>query len=535
MAMAKQTLRLFLRGVGGAMVAAPFLGSVEERHAKAQGTAVPVPKRLILMFTHYGCLTDRWFPANAHGSLSADDFAGTSLEALAPHAGKILLPRGIRAMNEWTEDNSLGQGNIMQVPASYFTCAPVSPNGPDSEHNSELLHPRAMAASLDHVCATQLSTNAVPLVLRVGGQREDFRSSVSFSGPDEPFPGIGEPVQAVSGLLQLAGVVTPESYAAVRGKSVIDLVKDDLDTLERFDMSASDKRKLAAWKELLYATGGVDTQACHPDLVTTLGLTDENLELYGSMHTDPLCTRVTDSLDGADLFSNVAALAALCDPTRVILLKYPGSYVFRGLNLELTSAAIAARVDGGGLTGACVAGANDMVLTIDRYYAAKFAHLVKQLDLIEEGDGTLLDNTAAVWFQQYSDGAAMNLNNMPIVQAGGCAGYFKTGYAVNVDDGASDLHRGNSSAACEVDGSISEFKQTGTPVEFGNAPINKYFCNLMNAIGVRAGSDGFPALGGTEEVTHYGMYDDTRDFVGGGETPPAINNPGEFRELRAGS
>ena len=103
--------RLFLRGLGGASVAAPFLGSVVERQAKAQGVPVPSsPKRLIVMFTHYGCLTDRWFPENSHGALSASDFEGTSLEALAPHADKLLLPRGIRAMNEWTTDLSLGQG-----------------------------------------------------------------------------------------------------------------------------------------------------------------------------------------------------------------------------------------------------------------------------------------------------------------------------------------------------------------------------------------------------------------------------------------
>jgi len=176
-----------------------------------------------------------------------------------------------------------------------------------------------------------------------------------------------------------------------------------------------------------------------------------------------------------------------------------------------------------------------MIMTIDRYYAAKFAHLVQQLDEFAEGDGSVLDNTAAVWFQQYSDGAAMNLNNMPIVQAGSCGGYFKTGCAVNVDDGAPDLHRGNSSVACEVNGTISQTKDTGTPAEFGNAPINKYYCNLMNAIGVKAGADGFPAVGGTEVVTHFGMYDDTRDFASGGENPPRINSPGEFAELRAGS
>ena len=60
--------RLFLRGLGGAVVAAPYLSSVAEREAKAQGmSAPPAPKRLIVFFTHYGCLTNRWFPAKSHG------------------------------------------------------------------------------------------------------------------------------------------------------------------------------------------------------------------------------------------------------------------------------------------------------------------------------------------------------------------------------------------------------------------------------------------------------------------------------------
>src|SRR5690606_14294071 len=122
-------------------------------------------------------------------------------------------------------------------------------------------------------------------------------------------------------------------------------------------------------------------------------------------------------------------------------------------------------------------------------------------------------------------------NNMPIVQAGGCGGYFKTGAAVNVDDGDPNLTRGNSSTACEPGAIGIENKESGTPVEFANAPINKYYCNLMNAIGVKAGADGFPAVGGTEKVTHYGMYDDTRDFASGGENPPTINSPGEFEQL----
>ncbi len=51
--------------------------------------------------------------------------------------------------------------------------------------------------------------------------------------------------------------MNPDTWAAIKGKSIVDLVKDDLATLERFDMGQSDKLKLAAWKELLSSTGQV--------------------------------------------------------------------------------------------------------------------------------------------------------------------------------------------------------------------------------------------------------------------------------------
>ena len=87
-----------------------------------------------------------------------------------------------------------------------------------------------------------------------------------------------------------------------------------------------------------------------------------------------------------------------------------------------------------------------------------------------------------------------------------------------------------------------EVDSTGTPADVGTQPINKYFCNLMNAIGVKAGADGFPAVGGTQEVTHFGLYDDTKLFASHtGEqsvdairtTAASIKDPGGFTALRA--
>jgi hypothetical protein len=119
---------------------------------------------------------------------------------------------------------------------------------------------------------------------------------------------------------------------------------------------------------------------------------------------------------------------------------------------------------------------------------------------------------------------------------GSSGGYFKQGQAVNVDDGDPSLTRGNSVAQCEVEGAqiaFGEVTSSGTPPEFANAPINKYFCNLLNAIGVKAGDDGRPAEDGSQDVTHFGMYDRTEDFVGGGTNPEYISDPGGFEELLA--
>ena len=536
--------RILLRGLGGAIVAAPFLGSIMERTAKGQ-TVAP-PKRLIAMFTHYGNITTRFFPKKAHGALTAADLTATTLAPLVPYVSKLLIPRGIRSMNEWTAGMVRGQGNDphTQVVGSYFTCQPVTPNSdnPFSFDQATKFNAMAKGPSLDHVMAQQLSPKGTPLFMRVGNSSDSPMSGISYSAATTQYPGLGTPAQAFSdltGLFKTGTPMSPDTYAAVRGKSVLDLVGDDLDTLERFNMSQSDRMKLDAWKTLLSQTGSVMTTAqCNQDLATMIGATQANVNAAGKggLGSDILSAKISDSLDGADIYSAVAVLAAACNANPVIFLKYPPNYVFKGLGLTTESHALSHRIGDAGMTGTCVDGVIDMLVKIDSYYTQKFAKLVGMLDGINEGDGTLLDHSAAVWFQEMSDGNAHNLNNLPIIQAGGAGGYFKTGWAVNVEDGSATLTQGNSESACTpgtttmVDGTK---QTTGTDAKVGNAPINKYFCNLMNAMGVKAGADGFPAKGGTAEVTCFGYSDKTEDFIHGGSKPGGISNKGEFTALKA--
>jgi len=535
--------RVFLRGLGGACVAAPFLSSLAERGAKAQGQVAASPKRLFVLFTHYGCITTRFFPKKSHGALTAADLEPTTLKHLAPYVDKLLMPRGIRAMNEWTADMLRGQGNDphTQVAGSYFTCQPVTPNSDDPfSFGSEKFLAMPIGPSLDHVMAQQLSPEGVPLFIRVGnGGKEGAQSAISYSAAQELYSGGGTPREIFASLTGLfgAGAMTPDTYQATRGKSILDLVRHDLDTLQRQDMSRADGDKLEAWKTLLHETGGVlASDKCNAQASLMLGLTPDSMAIPTDPKADRLTTKVTSTLDIADLHANLAVLAAICNTNPVIFLKYPANHSFSGLGVFTDSASLNRRLDSAGMVGPCLAGAVDKLLTIDDYYARKFAHLVNQLDTISEGDGTLLDSSAAVWFHQHSDGSAANLNNLPIVQVGSVGGYFKTGCAVNVEDGSAGLTAGNSEGAC-VPGTPDEIsgitQVTGTDPTLANAPINKYYCSLMNALGVKAGSDGFPLNGGAGEVTHYGRYDKTEDFVGGAVNPPQIHDPGEFMALKA--
>ena len=540
--------RILLKGLGGAVVAAPFLSSLGERSAKAQATTTP--KRTIVMFTHYGCITNKWFPAKLDGELTAADLMGTSLESLAPFAKKLLMPRGIRTMNEWTANNTgaghgRGQGNDShtQIAGSIFTCQPVTPNS-DSPFSFGDPKFKAMpiGPSLDHVMAKQLSPKGAPLFMNVSGQSKELaQSAISYSAGEQIFTA-STATQAfgnLTGLFQQGMPMNADTWAVAKGKAITDIVKGDLTRLMSRDMSKSDKDKLAAWMELANDVGKVVASAqCSQQLAMTLGASNK----LGTSGGDVVTRKVNDTMDNADLYSAIAALTAACNANPVIFLKFPNNFTYTGLGINAESHAQSHRLSDASMQGPCVVDAVQNLIKIDTYYAQKFANLVKMLDSMSEDAGTVLDNTVAVWMNEMSDGNAHNLNNAPIIQAGGGGGYFKTGRIINLDTtsgGTATQMLGRSLSQC-VDGtpqtSDGVSQGTGTEAKYGNMPVNKYFCNIMNAMGMKADAMGFPAKDGpASEVTHYGYSDKTEDFAGGaGAVAGAtIHNPGGFTELKA--
>ena len=69
----------------------------------------------------------------------------------------------------------------------------------------------------------------------------------------------------------------------------------------------------------------------------------------------------------------------------------------------------------------------DKIRQINRFHITQLAYMLEKMKSINEGEGTMLDNSMVVFGAGISDGNRHNHNDLPILLAGGGAGTLKTG------------------------------------------------------------------------------------------------------------
>jgi hypothetical protein len=502
--------RLFLKGFGGAALAAPFLSSLQGP-AKAQATAPS--KRLVIFYTQNGCLTNRWFPKVESGAVTSADMLGTTLEPLASLAPKLLFPRGLAmypkgTINGYFDPHDQGMG-------SKLTCAPIDAAGSHW----------AQGKSLDHVLAGLVNPAGTgPLVLSVGSAFANVKGIVSYSDVNTPYSPETNPSNVYKTLAAGFGTGQPATtpnptevdYRVAQGNSVIDLVKGDLDSFKRQNMSSVDKKKIDDWLSLLreveVGTVGSVSAACTADAATGLGISDADVKAAQSRDTATAFTK------GGDMMLKLIALTMMCDTNRMILLQWPGFVTFKwdGMDHQYDHHGLSHRNGTAGVGGTCASGVLDSINQIDQWYTKRYTQLVTLISQIQEGEGSMLDNSAVMWLPELADGNAHNNNNLPIVIAGSAGGYLKQGVSVNVDPAATKaIGTGNSEASC-ADGATDVGFNTGS--NGGNVPLNKLYVTLMNAIGAKDAGGG--------PITQFGVMD-TSDVAKG------ITQPGELDVIKA--
>ncbi|HWX90142.1 MAG TPA: DUF1552 domain-containing protein, partial [Rhizomicrobium sp.] len=132
------------------------------------------------------------------------------------------------------------------------------------------------------------------------------------------------------------------------------------------------------------------------------------------------------------LMSRLGALALATDQTRVFNLSIsePGSQIFvPGDSLGYHQSTHEEPID-------AVLGYQPRVAQYNVYSMELYAMMLKELDGIPEGDGTLLDHSLVYAFTDVSFAKIHALDGIPLLVAGGASGRMKTGYHIAGDGSA---------------------------------------------------------------------------------------------------
>jgi hypothetical protein len=78
----------------------------------------------------------------------------------------------------------------------------------------------------------------------------------------------------------------------------------------------------------------------------------------------------------------------------------------------------------------------DDLLKVDRFHMEQYVYLLERMEAIKESDGSsLLDNTLFTYGSGLGDGSTHQYNDLPIIVAGSGGGKFKTGQHINMPEG----------------------------------------------------------------------------------------------------
>jgi hypothetical protein len=451
--------RSFLRGTAGATLALPLLESIGSGPLQAQEAPV---RRFFCFHCSSGVETDRFRPAL--GPLSPASLSGLSIEALAPYADRLLIPRGIHGypVGTWT-GHLEGTGQAL-------TAAKIEGDF-------------AQGTSIDHLIARQAGRE--PLVLKPGGRDLGVAmfNSISYSAPGQVVAAESDPFRVYRGMMGMGpSAAAPDRAQAVdairrRRQSVIDLVRSEFRELGSLDLSRADREKLDRHASLVrdievQMTANPDLVSCALDQASSAQLEGLDRERVEANEVFPTSAR---------LHGQLAVLALACRSTPAVVLQWgaavAGSPMYRwdGMLHNYRHHPLSHGTSDD-FNDVEVAGYKDMLAEIDRWNIAELKKLLDLMDSYDEGGGrSLLDNTVTLYSNEFSHGQGHTTGDLPYMIIGG-AGYFKLGQSVLVQGGRADIAG----------------EQQGTS--------NKLLATVLNAVGVPTPSFSDGPAGEFEEL-----------------------------------
>ena len=499
--------RFFLRGIGGTVLALPFLPSLLPRSAGAQLDGAP--KRFIVVKSFSTQLVKEWYPSlqgngyelrNAKYSGSkADDttlltqplasglpytqapltdfetangISGILGPKLNPYLSKMNLIRGLDFLPEVNH-------NFGGLLGNYSSCTNATPCEGDS---------LADVPTIDQVLAYSSKFYPDTPTQRYLHLSQGVSDSMSYTdrgqgGSVEQLKARTNPLDAFNDLFGGAAAPTEPGEANTAPRSddlLVDRVMEQYRTLRQSNrLSAEDRDKVDQYVNLM-----AELQAklsVRPTLSCTAPAEPESLANNES-------TDASDIRRKWDVMLDIVQAGLLCDRTRIITL---GVHKALGPGPDSGDATLTGHYHSENAAGGTWHGlAHDwgnansrrMLAGINHWIANEFfAKLLEKLD-VPEGEGTMLDNSLVYW------GNELGFNHLaysvPCVTAGGAGGAITTGRYLDYIDWDSPAY------FSQEDGNVIR-----------GIPHNQFLVSVLQAMGLSPADyerDGQPGYGSTD-------------------------------------
>ena len=375
----------------GATVALPWLESA----GRANGKVSP-PKRFACLFFGDGIHPPEWWARGKGSSLEIGP-AFASLEAVKHKVNFVI---GLAHPGDVVGGHAKGAAGMLTG---------VRPKG-----GREIL----ASTSMDQILAQRLGgETAIPsLVLAcerpVSGFHESgysmmYASHVSWSSPVAPVPSELYPSLAFDSLF--------ESRGSKMQLSVLDHVLDQLSDVSR-KVSTSDRSKIDE-----YTTSVREVEQRISKMQERQGDERQDLDMIKSKRpADGLPTQLDEH---SRLMCDVIALAFQADRTRFATMVLTNNlsgqvYPFLGLRDDHHSFSHGWQ--------------NKEFASISRFWVEQYAYLVSRLDSMQEGDGTVLDNSCIMMANE--QWTAHSAPKVPLLLSGGLGGTLETGRSLDFEN-----------------------------------------------------------------------------------------------------
>lgn len=420
--------RTVLRGLGTA-IALPCLEAMLPRASFGATAAVaPGPKRLAWLYVPNGVDLQNWTPA----TFGTDYELTSTLQPLAKFKSKMMVVSGLNA--EKANANGDGPGDHARAMAAYLTG--VQPRKTEGANiHLGISADQAAADKIGHLTRFPSLELGVTEGQSVGRCDSGYSCAYlhNLSWRNENTPVVKDCIpQSVFDRMFSAGDPNESAEARVRReekrKSVLDFVLSDAKSMQG-KVGMNDKRKIDEYLtsirevELRMSKAAIGDASKPPAGAVRPEAFDIGTKKMGVSST-------SEKYDvHLPLMIDMMILAFQADLTRVLTLPFADeesnqTYPFADANVAHHGTS---HHQGDPAKQALLA-------KINLWHAKQLAYLLEKLDSIQEGNGSILDNSLIAYGSGNADGNKHNHDNLPLLLLGKGGGTVRTGRHVKFEN-----------------------------------------------------------------------------------------------------